>query len=242
MILKEKKGGLLVRRQGYISILLAAASFACFSFFLFFALIDMVLYRLFPVTISASSALSEIAIGLILLASLLFGFFGWKLAFVPILLASGVFYAEYLTPERLRYWFRFPFSSTTNQLDPFFFSTHTPFWLRPDVDAIGFFFLGFCAFTIWQIYSKRSGLVRTVAKIFLVPAVMIVIFEILIGMINPHNLESSVIAGFRINFVPAFFWTFKNIWLLDLSILVVALCSLELLHFKPVSNHMGVPN
>lgn len=225
----EKRTKLFVRRQSYIFMLFAAVSFAFFSFFLFFALIDMIMTYLLPITVTASSALSELAIGLILLASGLYGLFGWKLAFFPTLLGWGAFYAEYLSPARLSFWSSYPFSSTS-VYDRFFFYP-TPFWLRPDADALGLFLIGFCFFSFWQIYSNRSRLGWMISKIFLVPAVMLVIFEVVIGTINPRNLESFVIEGFRIEFVPAFFWNIKNIWLLDFSGFIAALCLLELLIF-----------
>jgi hypothetical protein len=222
------KNNLLTHRRGPISVILSTLSFACFSFFLFFALIDMVLTVPLPPAFTVSSTLSEVAIALLILASLLFGVYNWRPAIVPSVVAWGLFYVEYLTPGKLRFWGNYLVSATSSANgDPVSIVT-TPFWTRPDVDAITLFLIGFSFLAIWQIVSWKKRIAMALPIIFLVPMVMLALFELVVGTINPHVFELSIVMGFRVDFVPSFVWSIKNIWVLDVSVIVITLCLLSL--------------
>jgi hypothetical protein len=217
----------LAPRRGLVSIILSAASFACFSLFLYFALIDMVLTVLVPITMSASSYLSEISLFMILVSSVLFGLFNWRLPIITSFVAWISFYFEYLTPQRLYYWAAYLFSSF--HPGHLFDIPHTPVYLRPDILAIGFFLLGSLIFLARTIYSRNGAFLRPLARFLIVPALMLFIFEVIIGSISIDHLFTPVILGFRVNFVPSFVWQIRNFQVLGLSFFVMMLCSLVLL-------------
>jgi hypothetical protein len=215
---------LLSLRRDPVSAALSSLTFASFSVFLYFALIDMVLTVPLPVTMTASSGLSIFSLCMLLLASVFFGMFGWKLASVPTLLGWVAFYLEYLTPEKLNFWSSYLVSSdvTSTGADPAL--PYAPFWLRADVYAILFFLVGFAFLVLWQIHSNRTSIFRVIPRIFLVPAVMLLLFELVIGTINPDNLESNTIIGLQTNLIPAIFYNLQNIWMIDIASVMIALC------------------
>jgi hypothetical protein len=188
----------------------------------------MVLTVLVPVTTTASSSLSLIAFSLILVSSCIFGLFNWKLAIVPTLVAWIPFYFEYLTPQRLYYWAAYLFPSFNH--GQFFEVPYTPVYLRPDILAIGFFFLGSVVYFASIVYSRRSGsILIPLAKFLIVPSVMLFLFEIVIGSISIAHMFTPVILGFQVNFVPDFVWQITNLQLLGFSTLVI-ICSALILY------------
>lgn len=217
----SRLGKLIAQRQGLGSIVLSAGSFACFSLFLYFALIDMVLKQLLPVTMSASSPLSVLSFAFILISAAIFGLFSWKTAVIPSFVAWITFYLEYLTPQRLDFWahhFVLP------DYGRHFFEPYTPVYLRPDILALGFFFLGVIVYFIWMIYSRNGGIVRTFARFLIVPAAMLLIFEVIVASISTHYLFSPVIEGFRVDFVPSFIWNIPGIALVFWTTIAILFC------------------
>jgi hypothetical protein len=190
----------------------------------------MVLTELVPVTISASSPLSLIALSLIVISSCLFGLFNLRISILPALIAWITFYFEYLTPQRLYYWAAYLFPSFNH--GHFFDIPHTPVYLRPDILAIGFFFLGSIVYFVWILHSRNGRILIPLAKFLIVPAVMLFLFEVIIGSISIDHIFTPVILGFQVNFVPDFVWQIRNFEVLGLSFFVMILCSMVIFSTK----------
>lgn len=227
-LISVAKNSFFTRRRRHITVVFSAISFACFSFFLFFALIDMILTVPQPWTVTISPVLSELAIGLIIFASVLFGLYNWRLAAIPTVMACGVFYSEYLAPAKLSFWAKYLVSPKPTSNGDLTSTIATPFWMRPDVDALALFLIGFCFLVAWQIHSQNGRITRALPRIFLVPAVTLTLFELIIGTINTDSFESSVVMGLRLSVLS----NIQNVWVLDSSAVVIALCLLALFFFQ----------